>query len=125
MEAKFWNAEEIELHEDEAAWKNKIQASEKSLIYYLVGAFATCDALVGGNIIERFSDEIQIPEARCFYGFQIMQKNIHAELFSMCMDVLEKESPERKQVFKGLRDREYISYIFIYYLKLKLYSNPT
>ena len=72
---------------------------EKNFVSSIMALLAAADSLVGENIIERFSDEIQIPEARCFFGFQMMQKNIHSELFSLLMDVLSADALNTKELY--------------------------
>ena len=75
-EASFWTAEEVDLGEDTKHW-NSLNDNERHFISYVLAFFASSDGIVLENLGVRFMNDIQIPEARCFYGFQIMMENIH------------------------------------------------
>ncbi|KAJ3065191.1 Ribonucleoside-diphosphate reductase subunit M2, partial [Podochytrium sp. JEL0797] len=99
-EAKFWSAEEVEFFEDADDFA-KTSAKERACIQHALAAMSVNDLLAGDEpLISRLSDEIQVPEARCFFGFQIMQKNIHAEVLNVLLDVFSK-SPEDKEYLFG------------------------
>ena len=68
--ASFWTAEEIDLASDLADWA-KLKDDEKHFIKHVLAFFAASDGIVNENLVERFMQEVQIPEARCFYGFQV------------------------------------------------------
>lgn len=76
-EASFWTAEEIDLSKDLHDWNNRLNDDERYFVSHVLAFFAASDGIVNENLVERFSGEVQIPEARCFYGFQIMMENIH------------------------------------------------
>lgn len=71
-EASFWTAEEMDLSKDQGDWENKLNDNERHFISHVLAFFAASDGIVNENLIERFSNEVQAAEARCFYGFQIM-----------------------------------------------------
>ena len=71
-EASFWTAEEVDLSKDLGDWENKLTSNERHFISYTLAFFAASDGIVNENLVRRFSDEVQVAEARCFYGFQIM-----------------------------------------------------
>ena len=54
------------------------------------------------NLVECFSQEVQVPEARCFYGFQIAMENIHSEMYSLLIDTYIKEPNERERLFNAI-----------------------
>ena len=58
---------------------DKLTSDEKHFISHILAFFAASDGIVNENLCERFASEVQIPEARCFYGFQIAMENIHSE----------------------------------------------
>jgi ribonucleoside-diphosphate reductase subunit M2 len=62
-----WTAEEVDLSKDLHDWDNKM-----NFISHVLAFFASADGIVNENLLERFSNEVQVAEARCFYGFQIM-----------------------------------------------------
>lgn len=68
--ASFWTAEEIDLSMDLADWE-KLKPDEQHFIKHVLAFFAASDGIVNENLVERFMQEIQVPEARCFYGFQV------------------------------------------------------
>jgi ribonucleoside-diphosphate reductase beta chain len=57
---------------------------------------------VNENLAGRFIGEVQIPEARCFYGFQIAIENIHSEMYSLLIDTYIQDSYEKHQLFHAL-----------------------
>ena len=92
--ASFWTAEEIDLFQDLCDWE-KLNDSEKHFIKYVLAFFAASDGIVLENLAQQFCTEIQIPEARCFYGFQIAMENIHSETYSLLIDTYIKEEKEK------------------------------
>ncbi|GAW19258.1 hypothetical protein ANO14919_087440 [Xylariales sp. No.14919] len=101
-EASFWTAEEIDLSKDLHDWNNRINEDEKYFISHILAFFAASDGIVNENLVERFSGEVQIPEARCFYGFQIMMENIHSETYSLLIDTYIKEPAQRNHLFNAI-----------------------
>lgn len=100
-EASFWTAEEIDLSKDLHDW-NRMNDDERYFISHVLAFFAASDGIVNENLLERFSSEVQIPEARCFYGFQIMIENIHAETYSLLIDTYIKEPKQRTHLFDAI-----------------------
>ncbi|KAJ9152120.1 Ribonucleoside-diphosphate reductase small subunit [Pleurostoma richardsiae] len=101
-EASFWTAEEIDLSKDLHDWNNRMTDDEKFFISHILAFFAASDGIVNENLVERFSAEVQIPEARCFYGFQIMMENIHSETYSLLIDTYIKEPAQRTYLFNAI-----------------------
>ncbi|KAK4091148.1 hypothetical protein Purlil1_4728 [Purpureocillium lilacinum] len=101
-EASFWTAEEIDLSKDLHDWNNRLNDDEKYFISHILAFFAASDGIVNENLVERFSGEVQIPEARCFYGFQIMMENIHSETYSLLIDTYIKEHAQRTYLFNAI-----------------------
>jgi ribonucleoside-diphosphate reductase subunit M2 len=85
-EASFWTAEEIDLSADTNDWNLKLTNNERHFISHVLAFFAASDGIVNENLAQRFMSEVQIPEARCFYGFQIAIENIHSETYSLLID---------------------------------------
>ena len=104
-EASFWTAEEIDLSKDQLDWNNKLTDDERYFISHILAFFAASDGIVNENLVERFSGEVQIPEARCFYGFQIMMENIHSETYSLLIDTYIKETAQRTHLFNAIDTR--------------------
>ncbi|KAH0587435.1 Ribonucleotide-diphosphate reductase (RNR), small subunit [Termitomyces sp. 'cryptogamus'] len=101
-QASFWTAEEIDLCHDLMDWNHKLNSSERYFISHVLAFFAASDGIVNENLLERFSSEIQVAEARCFYGFQIMMENVHSETYSLLIDTYIKDPEERKHLFDAI-----------------------
>ncbi|MCB0819219.1 MAG: ribonucleotide-diphosphate reductase subunit beta [Bacteroidetes bacterium] len=101
-EASFWTAEEIDLHADLTDWENKLTSDEKHFIKHVLAFFAASDGIVNENLAVNFMNEVQYPEARCFYGYQIMIENIHSETYSLLIDTYIKDSEEKNKLFHAL-----------------------
>jgi ribonucleoside-diphosphate reductase subunit M2 len=105
-EASFWTAEEIDLSKDQHDWENRLNDDERYFVSHVLAFFAASDGIVNENLVERFSGEVQIPEARCFYGFQIMMENIHSETYSLLIDTYIKEQKQRTYLFNAIDNSE-------------------
>ena len=103
-EASFWTAEEMDLSKDKDDWDNKLTDSEKHFIKNILAFFAGSDGIVGENLLENFSTEIQIPEVRCFYGFQIAIENIHAEVYSLLIEKFITDRHEKNSLFNAITE---------------------
>merc|ERR1712173_213747 len=101
-QASFWTAEEVDLEKDLKDWNEKLKDDEKYFISHVLAFFAASDGIVNENLVERFMKEVQVPEARCFYGFQIAMENIHSEMYSLLIDTFIKESSERERLFNAI-----------------------
>jgi len=100
--AVFWTAEEIDLVPDLTDWE-KLNANEQHFIKHVLAFFAASDGIVNENLAQRFYNEIQIPEARCFYGFQIAMENIHSETYSLLIDTYIKDAEEKDKLFHAIK----------------------
>ncbi|KAI9718017.1 MAG: Ribonucleotide-diphosphate reductase (RNR), small subunit [Candelaria pacifica] len=101
-EASFWTAEEVDLSKDQIDWQDRLNDDERYFVSHVLAFFAASDGIVNENLVERFSGEVQIPEARCFYGFQIMMENIHSEMYSLLIDTYIKEQKQRTYLFNAI-----------------------
>ena len=100
-EASFWTAEEIDLANDMTDWE-KLNDNEQHFVSHVLAFFAAADGIVNENLVERFAQEVQIPEARFFYGFQIAMENIHSETYSLLIDTYIKDSAQRAKLFNAI-----------------------
>ncbi|GAA5898324.1 hypothetical protein JCM5296_001342 [Sporobolomyces johnsonii] len=101
-QASFWTAEEMDLSKDLNHWDTKLKDDEKYFIQHVLAFFAASDGIVNENLVERFGSEVQIAEARCFYGFQIMMENIHSEVYSLLIDTYVREPEQRDKLFNAI-----------------------
>ncbi|WP_339610388.1 ribonucleotide-diphosphate reductase subunit beta [uncultured Planktosalinus sp.] len=103
-EASFWTAEEIDLHQDMTDWNNKLNDDERYFIKHILAFFAASDGIVNENLAENFVNEVQYPEAKFFYGFQIMMENIHSETYSLLIDTYVKDEVEKDKLFNAIEN---------------------
>lgn len=101
-EASFWTAEEIDLSFDLNDWEHKLNDNERYFVKHVLAFFAASDGIVNENLAVNFMNEVQYPEARCFYGFQIMMENIHSEAYSLLIDTYIKNPVEKDYLFHAI-----------------------
>ena len=101
--ASFWTAEEIDLYQDLEDWE-KLNDDERHYIKHVLAFFSASDGIVNENLCLRFYNDVQIPEARCFYGFQIAMENIHAETYGLLIDTYIKDTKEKDYLFKAVEN---------------------
>lgn len=106
--ASFWTVEEVDLTQDLTDWE-KLTADEKHFIKHVLAFFAASDGIVNENLVLNFMREVQIPEARCFYGFQVAIENIHSEMYSLLIDTYIKDNKEKDYLFHALRNLDCVS----------------
>ncbi len=99
--ASFWVTEEIDLQQDLTDWQ-RITDDERYFIKHVLAFFAASDGIVNENLVLNFMREVQLPEARCFYGFQVAIENIHAETYSLLIDTYIKDEAEKEHLFNGM-----------------------
>ena len=100
-EASFWTAEEIDLSDDMKHWE-ALTDGERHFISHILAFFAASDGIVNENLAINFMSEVQLPEARCFYGFQIMMENIHSETYALLIDTYIKDAVEKDRLFHAI-----------------------
>jgi ribonucleoside-diphosphate reductase subunit M2 len=97
----FWRAEEIDLTKDMNDW-NSLNADEQMFLSMILAFFAASDGIVLENLAERFMSEVQVSEARAFYGFQIAMENIHSQVYSMLIETYIKNEEEKSRLFNAI-----------------------
>ena len=103
-EASFWTAEEVDLSKDISDWESKLSNDEKFFISRVLAFFAASDGIVNENLVERFSSEVYIPEARCFYEFQVMIENIHSEMYILLIDTYISDKEKKNELFHAIEN---------------------
>jgi ribonucleoside-diphosphate reductase beta chain len=101
-EASFWTAEEIDLSQDMTDWNNKLNDNERHFVKHVLAFFAASDGIVNENLAINFLNEVQYPEARFFYGFQVMMENIHSETYSLLIDTYIKDVAEKDKLLHAV-----------------------
>ena len=97
----FWRVEEVDLSKDLKDW-DKLDLSEKHFVSMILAFFAASDGIVLENLAERFMSEIQLSEARAFYGFQIAMENIHSEMYSLLIETYIANAEEKNLLFQAI-----------------------
>jgi len=97
----FWRVEEVDLSKDLNDWK-QLNDDEQYFIKMIIAFFASSDGIVLENLGVRFMKEVQLSEARAFYGFQIAMENIHSEMYSLLIDTYIKKKEEKDNLFHSL-----------------------
>jgi ribonucleotide reductase beta subunit family protein with ferritin-like domain len=97
----FWRAEEIDLSKDSLHWES-LNHDEKYFISMILAFFAASDGIVLENLATRFMGDVQVAEARAFYGFQIAMENIHSQTYSLLIETYIKNSDEKHRLFNAL-----------------------
>jgi ribonucleotide reductase beta subunit family protein with ferritin-like domain len=100
-EASFWTAEEIDLAQDSKDWE-RLNEGEQHFIKHVLAFFAASDGIVLENLSAQFSTEVQIPEARAFYGFQMAMENIHSETYSLLIEQYVRDPVEKDKIFNAI-----------------------
>lgn len=100
-EGSFWTAEELDLSKDRSHWE-ALNDNERHFIKHVLAFFAASDGIVNENLAINFMKEVQWPEARCFYGFQIAMENIHSEVYSLLIDTYVKDASEKHHLFNAI-----------------------
>lgn len=99
----FWRPEEIDLSKDVTHWE-KLSVDEKHFISMILAFFAASDGIVLENLALRFMTEVQLAEARAFYGFQMAMENIHSHTYSLLIETLIKDNVEKDKLFHSLEN---------------------
>ena len=99
----FWVVQEVDLSKDLGDW-DKLTTDEQNFIKMILAFFAASDGLVLENLASRFMNDVQLAEARAFYGFQIAIENIHSEMYSTLIDTYIRDGNEKEKLFKALEN---------------------
>jgi len=99
----FWRAEEIDLSKDLDNW-NSLNADERYFISMILAFFAASDGIVLENLASRFMNDVQVSEARAFYGFQIAMENIHSQVYSLLIETYIKDKEEKHKLFNAIEN---------------------
>jgi ribonucleoside-diphosphate reductase beta chain len=102
QEQMFWTAEEIDLSQDMVDWNTKLNDDERHFIKHVLAFFAASDGIVNENLAQNMVTSVVYPEARCYYGFQIMMENIHSETYSLLIDSYIKDPFEKEKLFNAM-----------------------
>ncbi|XP_046906606.1 ribonucleoside-diphosphate reductase subunit M2 B [Hypomesus transpacificus] len=100
-QASFWTVEEVDLSKDLVHWDN-LKSTEKHFISHVLAFFAASDGIVNENLVQRFCQEVQVAEARSFYGFQILMENVHSEMYSLLINTYIRDLKERDYLFNAI-----------------------
>jgi len=100
-QAAFWTAEEVDLTDDIRDW-SKLSENEQYFVKNVLSFFAASDGIVNENLAENFYREVQYPEAKFFYGFQLAMENIHSLMYSLLIDTYINNPKEKDECFNAI-----------------------
>lgn len=100
----FWRTEEIDFSEDLVDWNQKLSEDERYFLSMILAFFAASDGIVTENLAVRFMSDVQMAEARAFYGFQIAMENIHSETYSVMIDTYIKDGEQQNRLFNAIEN---------------------
>jgi ribonucleotide reductase beta subunit family protein with ferritin-like domain len=106
QEASLWKAEEIDIETDSIDWNTKLTENEKTFIMTILAFFANADGIVNENIFFNFVCQVQIPEARAFYGVQTFIEQVHNETYNLLIDRLISNTDEKMALFRAIDEIE-------------------
>jgi ribonucleotide reductase beta subunit family protein with ferritin-like domain len=101
-EASFWTVNEVDLSKDRQDFEN-LTENEQHFIKHVIAFFAASDGIVMENLCQRFYCEVQLPEARSFYAFQMAIENIHSEMYGLLIDALVRDTTEKTRLFHAVQ----------------------
>ena len=101
-EATMWHASEVKLDKDLNDWNNKLSADDRFFLKRVLAFFASSDMIVNENLEKNFIQEVQITEAKIYYGFQAMMENIHSEVYSNMIDAYISDMKEKDELFNAV-----------------------
>ena len=99
--ASFWTVEEVDITKDTAFWEH-LNKDEQFFVKHVLAFFTASDGIVNENIAVNFIDEVQIPEAKYFYAFQLAMENVHSEMYSLLIDTYVKDPAEKHRLFHAM-----------------------
>nr|CAD1836616.1 unnamed protein product [Ananas comosus var. bracteatus] len=100
--ASFWTAEEVDLSGDLQHWELALSGDDRRFVSHVLAFFAASDGIVLENLASRFMSEVQVAEARAFYGFQIAIENIHSEMYSLLLETYIRDPLEKARLFRAV-----------------------
>lgn len=98
----FWHVNEVDLSNDMRDWNN-LTDDERHFLSHVLAFFAASDGIVNANLLERFSNEVTLLEAKYFYTFQAMIENVHAEMYSLLIDTYIRDMTEKDRLFNAIK----------------------
>jgi ribonucleotide reductase beta subunit family protein with ferritin-like domain len=102
QQASFWTAEELDLSKDRIDWDNKLNNDEKYFIKHILAFFAGSDGIVNMNLLERFTNDVQVLEAQVTYAYQAYIENVHSETYSLLIDTYIDDHQEKDKLFNAI-----------------------
>lgn len=100
----FWRCEEVDLSQDLDDWNNKLTNDERYFLSMIIAFFAGSDGIVLENLGLRFMNEVQLPEMKAFYGFQIMMENVHSEMYSLLIETYINNKTRKRELFESIHN---------------------
>ena len=97
-QASIWTTEEMGDFQRDLKDYDNMPPEKQEFINNVLAFFAASDGIVNENLIQKFSNEVQLPECRTFYGLQIYIEGIHSETYSLLLDTYVRD-PVKKDKY--------------------------
>lgn len=97
----IWMVAEINLSQDIKHWK-ALNDGERHFIKNVLAFFAASDGIIMENLSTRFTAEVQLTEARLFYGIQNFMEGIHSETYALLIETYIDDTEEKYNLFKAI-----------------------
>lgn len=101
-QSSFWTAEELSFTQKDLDEWNSLDSKVKYFLENQLAFFAGSDGIVIENLASRFCSEIAIPEAKCFYTFQMAIEAVHSETYSLLIDTYIKDEGKKQHLFNAI-----------------------
>ena len=99
-----WFSEEINFTKDLSDWNDKLNADERYFIENILAFFSSSDGIIMENLAQRFMADVQIPEARQFYAYQIFIEAVHSETYSLMIDTYVKDHKKKTKLLNAITE---------------------
>ena len=99
--ATFWSPDEIDFGKERVHWA-ELSADEQHFLKHILAFFAGSDGIVMENLAQRFMQDIEIPEVRAFYSYQMFIEQIHSETYSLLLDTYIQQEEEKNRLFNAI-----------------------
>ncbi|KAK0404110.1 hypothetical protein QR680_017294 [Steinernema hermaphroditum] len=92
----FWTADEMEVQDDVTNF-DKLSHDERTFIIRQFASLCATVEIFHRGLISHISSEVQVSEARSFYGFQMAMERFHLEVYQKAIESFVAEGHEREQ----------------------------
>lgn len=100
----FWTIDEVDFTGDVTDFEEKLSDNDRHFVKMILAFFASSDGIVNENLCFRFSNEVQLSEARAVYSVQNFIETIHSESYSTLIQTYIKDKDDRNKLFNAIKE---------------------